>query len=180
MPDRGAGAKFVQRVRPYMRNLGCGAERRRGQLGANNFWLAPAFIKRLGHLGWGFGPSITALGVACVFVLPRTRHHASCLRHPARGLLSEKYLGRPEPRRPELNTVSLQKYKNMIHAWGGSSLFQELLAVVKQIPENIGAASPVSVSATFWTVRRWPASSSARGSGSCGDRRGYPRLQRRA
>ena len=32
------------------------------------------------------------------------------------GLLSEKYLGRPEPRRPELNTASLQKYKNMIDA----------------------------------------------------------------
>ena len=35
------------------------------------------------------------------------------------GLLSEKYLGRPEPRRPELDTASLQKYKNMIDAWGG-------------------------------------------------------------
>src|SRR6266567_5089768 len=37
------------------------------QLGANNFWLAPHFIKRLAHLGWGFGPSITALGLACAF-----------------------------------------------------------------------------------------------------------------
>jgi len=26
------------------------------QLGANNFWLGPHFIKRLAHLGWGFGP----------------------------------------------------------------------------------------------------------------------------
>ena len=34
------------------------------QIGANNFWLAPHFIKRLAHLGWGFGPSITALGLA--------------------------------------------------------------------------------------------------------------------
>ena len=37
------------------------------QLGANNFWLAPHFIRRLGHLGRGFGPSITALGLACAF-----------------------------------------------------------------------------------------------------------------
>jgi hypothetical protein len=37
------------------------------QLGANNFWLAPHFIKRLGHLGWGFGPSISALGLASAF-----------------------------------------------------------------------------------------------------------------
>lgn len=37
------------------------------QMGANNFWLAPHFIKRLGHLGWGFGPSISALGLASAF-----------------------------------------------------------------------------------------------------------------
>jgi hypothetical protein len=37
------------------------------QLGANNFWLAPHFIKRLGHLGWGFGPSISALGLQTSF-----------------------------------------------------------------------------------------------------------------
>ncbi len=37
------------------------------QLGANNFWLAPHFVKRLAHLGWGFGPSISALGLACAF-----------------------------------------------------------------------------------------------------------------
>ena len=37
------------------------------QLGANNFWLAPHFVRRLGHLGWGFGPSITALGLASAF-----------------------------------------------------------------------------------------------------------------
>jgi aryl-alcohol dehydrogenase-like predicted oxidoreductase len=62
------------------------------------------------------------------------------------GLLSEKYLGRPEPTRAELNTASLQKYKNMIDAWGGWSLFQELLAVLKLIADkyrgsiaNIGA-----------------------------------------
>jgi hypothetical protein len=37
------------------------------QLGANNFWLGPHFIKRLGHLGWGFGPSISALGLKTSF-----------------------------------------------------------------------------------------------------------------
>jgi hypothetical protein len=37
------------------------------QLGANNFWLAPHFVKRLAHLGWGFGPSITALGLQTSF-----------------------------------------------------------------------------------------------------------------
>ena len=52
------------------------------------------------------------------------------------GLLSEKYLGRPEPSRPELNTASLQKYKNMIDAWGGWTLFQELLGTLKQIADK--------------------------------------------
>jgi len=37
------------------------------QLGANNFWLGPHFVKRLAHLGWGFGPSISALGLQTSF-----------------------------------------------------------------------------------------------------------------
>ncbi len=52
------------------------------------------------------------------------------------GLLSEKYLGRPEPQRAELDTASLRKYKNMIDVWGGWTLFQELLAVLKQIADR--------------------------------------------
>ena len=54
------------------------------------------------------------------------------------GLLSEKYLGRPEPRRHDLLTASLQKYKHMIDAWGGWALFQELLAVLKAIAAKHG------------------------------------------
>ena len=56
------------------------------------------------------------------------------------GLLSEKYLGRPEPRRAELATASLQKYKHMIDAWGGWALFQELLAALKQIADKHGVS----------------------------------------
>jgi aryl-alcohol dehydrogenase-like predicted oxidoreductase len=52
------------------------------------------------------------------------------------GLLSEKYLARPEPGRAELNTASLQKYKRMIDAWGGWALFQELLTALKQIADK--------------------------------------------
>lgn len=37
------------------------------QLGANNFWLGPHFVRRLAHLGWGFGPSISALGLQTSF-----------------------------------------------------------------------------------------------------------------
>lgn len=49
------------------------------------------------------------------------------------GLLSETWLGRAEPGRHELQTVSQQKYKNMIDAWGSWALFQELLAALKPI-----------------------------------------------
>lgn len=52
------------------------------------------------------------------------------------GLLSEKYLGRPEPQRAALDTASLQKYKRMIDAWGGWALFQELLAVLKAVADK--------------------------------------------
>lgn len=40
------------------------------------------------------------------------------------------------PRRAALNTASLQKYKNMIDAWGGWALFQELLVVLKAIADR--------------------------------------------
>ncbi|QOV23787.1 aldo/keto reductase [Anabaenopsis elenkinii] len=52
------------------------------------------------------------------------------------GLLSEKYLGKPEPRGNELTTVSLRKYKNMVDAWGNWQLFQELLSTLKQIAQR--------------------------------------------
>jgi aryl-alcohol dehydrogenase-like predicted oxidoreductase len=56
------------------------------------------------------------------------------------GLLSEKYLDHPEPGRGELNTASLQKYTRMIAAWGGWSLFQELLAALKAVADKHGVS----------------------------------------
>ncbi|NEQ70111.1 MAG: aldo/keto reductase [Symploca sp. SIO2D2] len=58
------------------------------------------------------------------------------------GLLSEKYLGQPEPRGGTLTTVSLRKYKNMVDAWGGWSLFQQLLTTLKQIADRHGVSIP--------------------------------------
>jgi hypothetical protein len=37
------------------------------QLGADNLSLARGLVRRLGHLGWGFGPSISALGLGSCF-----------------------------------------------------------------------------------------------------------------
>ena len=56
------------------------------------------------------------------------------------GLLSEKYLGQPEPIGGVLNTASLQKYKRMVDRWGGWDLFQELLMILKQIASKHGVS----------------------------------------
>jgi aryl-alcohol dehydrogenase-like predicted oxidoreductase len=50
--------------------------------------------------------------------------------------MSEHYLGRIQPSPAELNTLSLRKYKKMIDAWGGWSLFQELLSTLKRIAQK--------------------------------------------
>jgi aryl-alcohol dehydrogenase-like predicted oxidoreductase len=52
------------------------------------------------------------------------------------GLLSETYLGQPEPTRSALTTASLRKYKQMVDAWGGWGLFQELLSALKRIADK--------------------------------------------
>ena len=52
------------------------------------------------------------------------------------GLLSDRYLGQPEPGPAELNTASLRKYKQMIDAWGGWPLFQQLLSVLRSIADK--------------------------------------------
>lgn len=52
------------------------------------------------------------------------------------GLLSEKFLDASEPTRMDLDTYSLQKYKNMIDAWGGWNLFQKLLHVLYNIAKK--------------------------------------------
>jgi aryl-alcohol dehydrogenase-like predicted oxidoreductase len=52
------------------------------------------------------------------------------------GLLTEKYLGATEPTHADLDTYSLQKYKNMIDAWGGWQLFQKLLTTLDEIAKK--------------------------------------------
>ena len=47
------------------------------------------------------------------------------------GLMSDRYLEREKPSAAELDTLSLRKYYQMIEAWGGWNLFQELLSNLK-------------------------------------------------
>jgi aryl-alcohol dehydrogenase-like predicted oxidoreductase len=66
------------------------------------------------------------------------KHNISLLTYGSicGGLMSERYLGRIEPSAAELNTLSLRKYKQMIDAWGGWNLFQELLSTLKIIAQK--------------------------------------------
>ena len=52
------------------------------------------------------------------------------------GLLSDRYLGQPEPPVSVLNTASLRKYKQMVDAWGGWGLFQQLLSALRGIADK--------------------------------------------
>lgn len=58
----------------------------------------------------------------------------------AGGFLSDAHAGAPEPPRHALATASLQKYKRMIDAWGGWSLFQDLMVVLGGIARKHGAS----------------------------------------
>jgi aryl-alcohol dehydrogenase-like predicted oxidoreductase len=56
------------------------------------------------------------------------------------GLLSERYLGQSAPSGAALNTASLHKYKQMIDAWAGWGLFQELLTTLEGISRKHGVS----------------------------------------
>jgi aryl-alcohol dehydrogenase-like predicted oxidoreductase len=56
------------------------------------------------------------------------------------GLLSERYLGAREPNRFDLDTASLQKYRQMVDAWGGWALFQSLLRAINAVASRQGAS----------------------------------------
>jgi aryl-alcohol dehydrogenase-like predicted oxidoreductase len=70
------------------------------------------------------------------------KHNISLLAYGSLcgGLLSEKYLGKPEPSITDLNTLSLQKYKKMIDTWGDWNLFQKLLMVLDNIAKKYRAS----------------------------------------
>lgn len=61
------------------------------------------------------------------------------------GLLSEKFLDANISipfAGPSLNTPSLNKYKQMVDAWGGWGLFQELLRTLKKVSLKHGVSIP--------------------------------------
>jgi len=68
----------------------------------------------------------------------------------AGGLLTEKWLGRPEPATDSLNQWSAMKYKRFIDAIGGWSVFQEILRAVAEVAQR-HSVSMANV-ATRWVL----------------------------
>ena len=90
---------------------------------------------------------------------PEVKMIPFCLKHNIRiltygsicgGLMSERYLGRTQPSAAELNTLSLRKYKQLIDAWGGWNLFQELLSTLKRIAQKYNV-SIANVATTIYS-----------------------------
>mmetsp|Transcript_5052 Transcript_5052/g.11944 ORF Transcript_5052/g.11944 Transcript_5052/m.11944 type:complete len:377 (-) Transcript_5052:624-1754(-) len=66
------------------------------------------------------------------------------------GFLTDKYVGRKQLKNDDFDTVSKQKYYNMIRAWGGWDLFQELLAKMKVVADKHGVS--VANVAQRWVI----------------------------
>ena len=82
----------------------------------------------------------------------RTGVHVLAYGTVCGGLLSERYLGQPEPRGSALDTVSLQKYKRMLDAWGDWKLFQQLLAALKDVATQHGVS--IATVSVRWVLDR--------------------------
>ena len=110
-------------------------------LGLTNF--DTEHLKRI--VDRGFGVVSNQVQFSLVDRRPEVQMVQFCQEHNIRllaygtlcgGLLSEEYLGQPEPTQHALNTASLRKYKQMIDAWGGWGLFQELLLTLRRIGDK--------------------------------------------
>lgn len=80
---------------------------------------------------------------------PEREQLAFCREHHIRfltygtlcgGLLSERFLGQPEPSPGMLETSSLKKYKRMIDSWGNWKLFGQLLEGLQAVATRHGAS----------------------------------------
>jgi hypothetical protein len=97
------------------------------QLGAFNFWLAPHFITRLAHLGWGFGPSITALGVKTSF------------DHDNSPISVHKTYASPVAAFPRVKKVVLQQLNMPDNSWNKKGLNIPLRRAIEIFIPNVNA-----------------------------------------
>jgi Domain of unknown function (DUF4331) len=97
------------------------------QLGAFNFWLAPHFITRLAHLGWGFGPSITALGLKTSF------------DHDNSPISVHKTYDSPVEAFPRVKKVVLQQLNMPDNSWNKKGLNIPLRRAIEIFVPNVNA-----------------------------------------
>lgn len=97
------------------------------QLGAFNFWLAPHFITRLAHLGWGFGPSISALGLKTSFDHGNSR------------ISVHKTYASPVEAFPRVKKVVLQQLNMPDNSWNKKGLNIPLRRAIEIFIPNVNA-----------------------------------------
>jgi hypothetical protein len=97
------------------------------QLGAFNFWLAPHFISRLAHPGWGFGPSITALGLKTSF------------DHDNSPISVHKTYASPVEAFPRVKKVVLQELNMPDNSWNKKGLNIPLRRAIEIFIPNVNA-----------------------------------------
>ena len=97
------------------------------QLGAFNFWLAPHFIIRLAHLGWGFGPSISALGLKTSF------------DHDNSPISIHKTYTSPLEAFPRVKKVALQQLNMPDNSWNKKGLNIPLRRAIEIFVPNVNA-----------------------------------------
>jgi hypothetical protein len=97
------------------------------QLGAFNFWLAPHFIMRLAHLGWGFGPSITAVGLKTSF------------DHDNSPISVYKTYSSPVEAFPRVKKVALQQLNMPDSSWNKKGLNIPLRRAIEIFIPNVNA-----------------------------------------
>jgi aryl-alcohol dehydrogenase-like predicted oxidoreductase/enamine deaminase RidA (YjgF/YER057c/UK114 family) len=66
--------------------------------------------------------------------------HLLCYGTVAGGLLTERWLGRPDPGVEAMDTWSQMKYRRFVGAAGGWDRFQGLLAVVSRVAQRLGVS----------------------------------------
>lgn len=79
------------------------------------------------------------------------------------GFLGDRYIGVPEPTRKACVTPGLASFARVIRAWGGWSLFQELLFVLKAISEKYGVS--VGNVAVRWVLEQTAVAAAVVGAG---------------
>jgi len=69
------------------------------------------------------------------------------------GFLSNKWLGKPEPSGSQLSNMSLMKYKRFIDVAGGWDLFQEVLAEVNAVAQEVNRSVSKAHGERFCEIR---------------------------